>query len=194
LRQEIAQQAARMLAEGLEIDYLAAKSKAAKKLGYSSQQDLPSNVEVENEVKSYQALFLAETHSLVIKNKRLEALSAMQYFEQFEPRLVGSVLAGTASENHPIEIELFADSLKDVTFFLIDANIPYEMGEHQVRVNKRESKQVPVVYFSAGDHEVELRVFSFKDLKQNHLSPITGQAEPRASVKKVQALLAEVDG
>jgi len=191
MRQQIIQQAARLLAEGVEVDYFAAKTKAAKNLGYRGQQDLPSNLEIESELKKYQSIFYAETHPAVIKKKRSEALSAMQYFEQFEPRLVGSVLEGTATENSPVEIQLFVDSLKDVTFFLMDNKIPYEMGERQIGVNKRESKQIPVIYFSAGDHDIDISVFPHKDIKQRHLSPVTGLTEQRASIKKVQQLLRE---
>lgn len=189
MRDQIIQQAARLLAEGLEVDYFAAKTKAAKKLGYRGQQDLPTNLEIENELKKYQSIFYSTTHPAVIKKKRLEALSAMQYLEQFEPRLVGSVLEGTATENSPIEIQLFVDSMKDVTFFMMDKKIPYEMGERQIRINKRESKQVPVIYFSAGEHDVNICVFPYKDIKQKHISPVTGLPEQRASIKKVQQLI-----
>ena len=189
MRQEIIQQAVRLLAEGAEVDFFAAKTKAAKNLGCEGRQDLPSNLEIETELKKYQSLFFKDTHPLVIKNKRIEALSTMKYFQQFEPRLVGSVLEGTASANSPIEIELFVDSLKDVTFFLLDNGIPYEMGEHQVRLNKRETKQIPVVYFSADDSEIEIRVFPHKYLKQKHLSPVSGLVENRASIKELEKLL-----
>jgi len=191
MRQQIIQQAVRLLAEGVEIDYFAAKNKAAKKLGYRGQQDLPSNSEIENELKKYLSIFYAETHPAVIREKRSEALSAMRYFEQFEPRLVGAVLEGTATENSPIEIQLFVDSLKDVTFFLMDKKIPYEMSERQIRVSKRESKQIPVIYFSAGDNDIALSVFPYKEIKQKHLSPVSGLPEQRASIKKVQQLLSE---
>ena len=104
---------------------------------------------------------------------------------------MGSVLEGTVTENASIEIELFADSLKDVTFFLLNNEIPYEMGEHQVRMNKREIKEIPVVYFSSNDNEIEMHVFPYKDLKQKHLSPISGLIEKRASIKKLEKLLAK---
>ena len=191
MRQEIIQQAVRLLAEGAEVDYLAAKTKAAKSLGYSGQQDLPSNLEIENALKIYQSIFFADSHPPIVKQKRLEALSVMQYFEQFDPRLVGAVFEGTVTENGSIIIELFADSLKEVTFFLLNNEIPYEMGEHQVRMNKREIKQIPVVHFSSNDHEIEMYVFPYKNLKQKHLSPISGLVEKRASIKKLEKLLAK---
>jgi len=189
LRQQITQQAVRLLAEGAEVDYFSAKAKAAKMLGYNGQQNLPSNLEIETELKKYQSVFYAESQPAIVKEKRHEALSAMLYFEQFEPRLVGVVLEGTATQNSPIEIQLFANSFKDVTFFLLDKKIPYEIFDRQVRLNKREVMEVPVVRFSAGDHNIELSVFPRKELRQKHINSVTGLAQSRASIKDVQKLL-----
>jgi hypothetical protein len=189
LRQQITQQAVKLLAESVEVDYSSAKTKAAKMLGYTGKQDLPSNLEIETELKKYQSIFCAESQAAIVKEKRSEALSAMKFFEQFEPRLVGAVLEGTATKNTPIEIQLFVDSFKEVTLYLIENKIPYEIFDRTIRVNKRESKQVPVIVFSAGDHDIEMSVFLYKDLRQKFLSPVSGLAESRASIKKVQSLV-----
>lgn len=190
LRQEILQQAVRLLAEGAEVDYLAAKSKAAKRLGYAGQQELPSNVEIQQALKKYQSIFHPNKHENDIAEKRREALNAMMCFEQFEPRLVGAVLEGIAIEHSPIEIHLFVDSPKDVTLFLIDKKIPYDIVDIQFKINKNESIQIPMLEFSAGEHSIQLCVFPYKYLRHKPIDPKTGAAYSRATLKKVKDLLA----
>ena len=43
------------------------------------------------------------------------ALSAMQMLADFEPRLVGSVLTGTATEHNDIQLHLFAERAESIT-------------------------------------------------------------------------------
>ncbi|HFE37500.1 MAG TPA: hypothetical protein ENK06_03640 [Gammaproteobacteria bacterium] len=191
LRQQIIQQAVRLLAEGTEVDYFSAKTKAAKMFGYSGQHDLPANGEIEAELKKYQAIFHAKSQPLIIEEKRRTALSTMRCFAQFKPCLVGSVLAGTATENSPIEIHLFVESFKELALFLLNKQIPYELIDRTLRINKRESKTIPVMYFSAGDQAVEMSIFPAKDIRQKYLNPASGLMEVRATLKKVTQLLAQ---
>ena len=60
IRQLVAQQAARMMAEDGISDYAYAKKKAGRQLGALESSSLPSNAEVEEELKLYNALYLSE--------------------------------------------------------------------------------------------------------------------------------------
>ena len=53
LRQLIAQQAARMMAEDGIHDFAYAKKKAGKQLGVSENSVLPTNAEIEDEIRLY---------------------------------------------------------------------------------------------------------------------------------------------
>ena len=128
LRAEIAARAARMIAED-GADYGTAKRKAMRQVLGDDQAPpnlLPDNAEIEEEVRKYQALFLADTQPA-----RLRALArhwrsqVMEQLEQFRPYLTGAVLNGTAGEHDDVHLQLFADSAKDVIMFLLDRDVQY---------------------------------------------------------------------
>ena len=53
----------------------------------------------------------------------------MALLVDFRPCLTGAVLDGTASRYAPIQIDLFADSSKDVEIFLLSQGVSYSSDE-----------------------------------------------------------------
>ena len=129
LRRTIASAAARLIAEGGNSDYGSAKRKAARQLGSSEGDALPSNSEVETELRAYQAIFQDDEQHDRIRELRETALEVMTLLTDFRPCLTGAVLDGTAGRYAPIQIDLFADSSKDVEIFLLSKGISYSSGE-----------------------------------------------------------------
>lgn len=126
LRQSIANAAARLMAEDGIGDYGQAKRKAARNLGATEGDALPSNEEVAIELRAYQALFQDGEQADRIRRLREVAVDVMALLEGFRPYLTGAVLDGTAGRYAGVELELFADSAKDVEIFLLSRDIPYE--------------------------------------------------------------------
>ena len=118
IRQLVAQQAARMMAEDGISDYAYAKKKAGRQLGALENSSLPSNAEIEEELKRYNALFLSDAQPENLRELRKNALYTMQLLEKFNPHLTGAVLDGTAGLLSETHIHLFADSIKEVEMFL----------------------------------------------------------------------------
>ena len=85
LRQLIAQQAARMMAEDGINDFAYAKKKAGKQLGVSENSVLPTNAEVEDEIRLYHEIYNADEQPLELAKLRQAALLTMQLFEKFKP-------------------------------------------------------------------------------------------------------------
>ena len=191
LRQQIAVQAAKLLAEDGELDYASAKQKAMKLCGVSGRVDLPTNEEIEAQLKIHLSMFDLGGRTILVRNKREAALTVMLLLQEFEPMLVGTVLEGTAVDNSPIELQLFSDSVKDVVVFLIEKNIPYEPFDCKIRVNKNEAIDVPMFRFIYDEHEIHLAVLEHKMRKQKLISPITLQPMSRANIKKVRALMSQ---
>lgn len=131
LRQSIASAAARLMAEDGIADYGQAKRKAARNLGATDNESLPSNEEVEAELRAYQALFQEEEHPERLRELRQAALEVMEFLDDFRPYLTGPVLDGTAGRYAEIEIDLFADSAKDVEIFMLSRNIPYDHANNR---------------------------------------------------------------
>lgn len=131
LRLSIASTAARLMAQDGITDYGLAKRKAAKILGAPENEALPTNEEVEAELRAYQALFQDKEHAERLRVLRETALAAMDFLAGFRPYLTGSVLDGTAGRYAEIELQLYADSAKDVEIFLLSHTIPYEHADNR---------------------------------------------------------------
>jgi hypothetical protein len=129
MRSRIAAQAARLMAEDGIDDFAHAKRKAARQLGAPSTQSLPNNDEIEAELKAYRQLYQGEEHPALIRDLRRKALTAMRFFERFDPYLTGGVLTGTAGEHSAVNVQLFAANGKELELFLLNREIPYVVAE-----------------------------------------------------------------
>src|SRR5450631_4442533 len=106
LRLALAQEAARVMAEHGIRDFLAAKRKAAERFGVVDGAVLPKNIEIEAALAQYQRLFAAESHAESLLTQRHVALQAMRCLAEYAPRLVGSVLSGTATAHCDVQLHL----------------------------------------------------------------------------------------
>lgn len=132
LRAEIAHVAARLIAED-GLDYNAAKRKAVRQLlGQNSLprgEVLPDNTQIEDAVREYQALYMADTQPQRLRQLREHALALMAWLEPFRPLCTGAVWNGTAGEHSEIVLQCFVDSGKDLAIFLLNHGIAYEVDE-----------------------------------------------------------------
>ncbi|MDQ3161082.1 MAG: hypothetical protein M3Q51_08715, partial [Pseudomonadota bacterium] len=69
-RQQLALEAARLMAESGIRDYHLAKLKAAQRLGIHDDASLPRNREIEQALREYQRLFLRNDHAFEIRRRR----------------------------------------------------------------------------------------------------------------------------
>ncbi len=197
LRQLIAQQAARMMAEDGISDFAYAKKKAGRQLGAIENSVLPSNIEVEEELKRYNALFLSDEQPENLCVLRKSALFTMQLLEKFNPYLTGTVLDGTAGLGAETHIHLFADSLKEVEMFLLNQQIPFETNEKSYRVindGKRDKKgdnrkKVPVFTLEMESGLIKLSVFEVDDIRVSTKRTADGGNAERLDTDGVIALL-----
>ena len=147
LRRALAQEAARIMAEHGIRDYLTAKRKAAERFGVTDGNVLPRNTEIEDALAEYQRLFGGSRHDETLAAQRNAALSAMQLLSEFEPRLVGSVLSGTATEHNDIQLHLFAERAESITFRLMGLGIDHEVVERRMRYGTDRVVAYPGVHF-----------------------------------------------
>jgi len=129
LAEEIAAAAARRVVEdGME--YGAAKRKAARDLGRRSARagELPSNEQVEDEVRDYIDLFCADTPPAELRALREVALTWMQRLAEFRPHLSGAVWRGTATRLSSVHLDLYCDDPKSAEITIINAGVDYDSG------------------------------------------------------------------
>ena len=138
MREQLAHQAAKLMAEDGITDHAYAKRKGAKQLGASDTRHLPSNEEIDAALRSFRQLFQHETHPGILRQLREEALNIMRMLAEFHPYLTGSVLNGTAGEQSDINLMLFSDDEKAVLLFLLKHNLAFEDGEWKVYFGGRE--------------------------------------------------------
>jgi hypothetical protein len=126
----------------------------------------------------------------LLRRLREAALDAMDFFREFRPRLVGSVLAGTATEHSDINLHLFADTPEDVEIFLHDTGIPFDRAGFRQQVGNR-VEEWPAVSLVVDGVRVTAIIFPPEGIRQAPRSTVTGKPVERAKTAQVEALLAE---
>ena len=192
LRQRIAQLAAQMMAEEGIPDYAHAKRKAGRQLGITDTQCMPTNSEIEEEIRLYHDIYNSDEQPEALLQLRKDALLVMQLLERFNPHLTGPVLDGTAGKYAETHIHLFADSLKEVEIFLLNQQIPYITDEKSYRVSERRSadrKKVPVFTLDGPNGLIRLSVFETDDMRTPTKSPVNGSNANRANTETLSSLI-----
>ena len=129
MTEEIAAAAARLVVEdGLE--YAAAKRRAARDLGQRSSRraELPSNEEVEDQVREHIAIFCADTQPAELRALREVALQWMHRLAEFRPHVGGAVWRGTATRLSAVHLDLYCDVTKAAELSLVNAGVAYDVG------------------------------------------------------------------
>ena len=190
-RQQLALEAARLMAEGGIRDYHLAKLKAAQRLGIHDDASLPRNREIEDALREYQRLFLGSDQAFEVRRRRDAAQHALEFFRHFEPRLVGATLDGTADGNSEVAVHLHCDDADAVPRWLDDHRIPAQSRSRHLRLDRQREGDFPVWIFSADDLSIDLTVLPADVIRQAPLSGIDGKPMQRASLAQLRALLAQ---
>jgi hypothetical protein len=165
-----------------------AKRKAAERLGVRGAGALPTNQQIEASLVERQRLFEPESHDRRLGELRRVAADVMLDLDSFAPRLVGSVLSGTATINSPIELHVFADAPELVAAALYDA-APVRDVQRRFRLDADTVVQVPGFSFVREDEQVEVFVFPERSAHHAPLSPVDQRPMRRAGRAAVLALL-----
>jgi hypothetical protein len=185
MREQLAHQAAKLMAEDGITDHAFAKRKAARQLGAADTQHLPSNQEVDDALHSYRALYQQGSHPGILRQLREEALDTMHLLAEFHPYLTGSVLSGTAGEHSDINLMLFSDDAKAVLLFLLKHKIDFEDGEWKVQVSGHQETVPSYTLTSESSTQTHIIV-----LPENARHSGSRHPETHADIAAVGALLA----
>lgn len=188
MRARIAAAAARVMAEDGIDDFALAKRKAARRLGAPDTEALPTNDEVEAELRAYRALYQAEDHERILAELRAVAFDAMQALREFNPYLTGPVLTGVAGAYSEIDLQLFPDSAKDVEMFLLNRNIPFSTHEGR-RFSGDRAHAASIFTLDWQSVRLRLSVFDRRDERVALKTSQAGRVMDRAGIAEVGALL-----
>jgi hypothetical protein len=184
MREQLAHQAAKLMAEDGITDHAHAKRKAARQLGAADTQHMPSNQEIDEALHSYRVLYQHDSHPGILHQLREEALITMRLLVEFHPYLVGSVLSGTAGELSDINLMLFSDDAKAVLLFLLQHKIDFDDGEWKVRVNGHEEIVPSYTLTSESGTQTHIMVLPENDRHSGSRHP-----ETHAEIAAVESLL-----
>lgn len=194
---EIAAAAARLVVEdGME--YGAAKRRAARDLarrGRAGRAELPSNEEVEDQVREHLALFCAETQPAELRVLRGLAAAWMRRLQAYRPHLSGAVWRGTATRLSAIHLDLYCDDTKSTEIALINAGIDFDVSA----VQRPGQPALDVLTIAAPCREFGERVtlhLTLHDLdaQRGALKPDARGASWRGDLAALERRIAEHDG
>jgi hypothetical protein len=190
LRERLAQAAARLMIEHGIKDFGLAKRKAAERLGVRDKGALPSNAQIEASLAERQRIFEPQAHEQRLERLRRIALSVMDQLQAFQPRLVGSVLTGTATTNSSIELHAFSDSPETVAAALEEHRVALRDCQRRYRYNSQRIALVPGYRFVRDGAEVVVLTFPENGVREAPLSPVDQRPMRRAGRGEVSGLVA----
>jgi hypothetical protein len=191
LRAEIASAAARMVAQD-GTDYATAKRKAARRIlgdaqAASLRDALPDDAQIEEEVRQYHAVFNTGTQPARLLRLRTIALEVMERLAEYRPFLTGPVLNGTAGEHDDIQLQLFADSAKEVQIHLLNHNVNIDISEtaHFKGVRFDPVETVSFLWHGEGVHAELYEEHDLRGAKKQK----AGERPARAGIAEVRELI-----
>ena len=169
----IASKAAELISQEGIRDYHFAKKKAAKYLGFSDKEILPSNYEIDKELILFKNLYQKVDHDLV-QNLKKEALKIMILFEHYKPFISNQFLEGIITKYPIIEINLFTDDIKEIEYILLNQNIHFEIIDVNIH-KKNASKTLSIYKIDGYEFPIELKIFDTNELKIQNKQILKGR-------------------
>ncbi|NND64827.1 MAG: hypothetical protein HKM24_02575 [Gammaproteobacteria bacterium] len=116
---------------------------------------------------------------------RGHALVVMRRLAPFEPVLFGAIVDGTASAHSRINLCVFLDTVEELLIYLINENIPFNVGEMKVRFNRQSTRATPMVEFIAGDADVRILILPPRQ-RQLPIDALSGERYRRMTLAQLQ--------
>jgi hypothetical protein len=175
--QEWAQRCAALIVESGLTDWKLARRKSANGLGVAPHTPEPSDTHIIAAIREYNALYQPNEHRAQIRAQREEALSWMEYFTEFSPKLTGAVAEGWAHAESEIRIELVVSDEKTFEIKLVNDDVRFHALE----------STYGATHYAIEDADWPLRVMLLSDRTRGQAK--WNAASPRLSIKEVAALV-----
>ena len=182
----LAEEAARLMVEGVETEYLQAKERAVMMLGLSDVSRLPSNLQIKNCIES---LTKAELGGEEIRRRLCEmrgiAEKIMTVLAESDPFLIGSTLSGQIRKSSDIDIQAYGED--SGTLLTLLSAYGFENVEEEL-VENRKGRFVHLRFEEKG-YPVEITIYPWSWREIIPISSVTGKPMKRANLEAVWGLL-----
>ena len=191
LRETIAQEAAKWMANHGIADFESAKRRALKALGLARVDSnmLPTHQEVQQALITHQTLFTDPHREKALTTLREKAYRAMLILKNFDPHLTGMVLDGSATVHANVELHVFASTSEEVIIHLVNLSISHESAEQRMQLLDKQFKIFPVVRFYLAESTIDAVIFPEKTMKYHARCQISGKPMQRADIEDVKVLV-----
>ncbi len=188
MRRKLRYEAARIMVEEGVRDYKRAKQKACSRVGVSTSQSIPSNLEIEDSLAEHLQIFRSDaTAHLKLKYLHI-ALKMMQLLQPYSPLLVGAALSGNIITSRPVELQVFADTVEEIRFLLEAEDVAWRMIQKRLRFSRIGFNHITGFELEFEQSLVEIMVFLPHD-PYPPLGAVNGKPLERIAMKKVKRLL-----
>ena len=189
LKDMIAQEAAKMIAEkGIE-QFGQAKFKAADNLNVMNNGCLPSNSDIEKKLIEYYQLFQTDVHLDHILSLRKIALDIMHIFDNYQIYLVGPVANGTANVASAINFHIASEDESEIIQTLTKNDLTHKPYDRKIKFNEKTIKLVNGIKTIYKNTDIELTIFNHKEIRHAPLSKIDNRPMNRITVNLLQKMI-----
>lgn len=188
----IASEAGRIMANEAVEDFHTAKLKARDRLGLGKDAPLPSNREVQQARDQHLQLFTPPEQLVDFSETKLRnAIEALEFFSQFQAKLVADFLDHPVSSSETLELHLQSDNVEAVALLLDDHALPYEQALSSVRLGQHNFASVPVFSLTVDHQDYNVLVFSSTQIRQAPRDPVTGGGQTRIGLEQAKLRLGQ---
>jgi hypothetical protein len=182
----VAEEAARLMVDGTETEYLQAKERAVMMLGLSETIRLPSNRQIKDCIESLtRAQLGADELKRRLREMREIAEEIMTVIADCDPFLIGSTLSGQIRESSDIDIHAYSDDGSALMSQL--ATFGYQGVEEEL-VENRKGTFVHLRWHER-NYPVEVTVYPWSWRDVVPYSSVTGKPMKRADLEAVRGLI-----
>ena len=189
LKDMIAQEAAKMIAEKGIQQFGEAKFKAAENLDAMNNGCLPSNSDIEKKLIEYYQLFQADVDFDHILYLRKIAFDVMHIFDNYLIYLVGPVANGSASFSSAINFHIASEDESEIIQTLTKNDLTDKPYNRKIKFNEKTIKQVNGIKTIYKNTDIELTIFNHKEIRHAPLSKIDNKPMKRIKIKLLQEMI-----
>ena len=189
LKDMIAQEAAKIIAEKGIQQFGQAKFKAAENLNAMDNGCLPSNSDIEKKLIEYYQLFQADVDFDHILYLRKIAFDVMHIFDNYLIYLVGPVANGSASFSSAINFHIASEDESEIIQTLTKNDLTHKPYDRKIKFNEKTIKQVNGIKTIYKNTDIELTIFNHKEIRHAPLSKIDNKPMKRIKIKLLQEMI-----